>query len=264
MPPVRTQNADDVGAACHAAAVRAPSSLLLAALLLVGGCAIHSAETSARPVLPSRSPPTPTVGQVRPLLAAARVVEQRPDVPGYDRDCGPGDGCVFGTEWTDDTDAPSSHNGCDTRNDVLAATLDDVAFDPGSHDCDVVAGHFVDPYTGTPMDYITEGSQIHVDHLIPLAAAWDLGAASWTPARRARFANDTDLELIAVQGSANLSKGDSTPASWLPPNKAFRCEYVTRYLRVADAYDLAITAADVRVIEPVIQKSCSASPSALP
>ncbi len=40
------------------------------------------------------------------------------------------------------------------------------------------------------------------------------------PAERASFANDPDLELIAVSGGANLSKGDSTPASWLPPLQA--------------------------------------------
>lgn len=229
--------------------------------MLVVVAAVSAACGRSDDVPRSERPPAPSsasdpAARVIELLAAARVVDRRPDVPGYDRDCGPGEGCVFGTEWSDDTAAPQGHNGCDTRNDVLAATLDDVAFEPGSHDCDVVAGRFVDPYTGTPMDYATQGSQIHVDHLFPLAAAWDLGAASWPLARRAEFANDTSLELIAVQGSANLSKGDSTPASWLPPNTAYRCAYVTRYLEVAAAYRLAITSADVRVIEPVVRKSC--------
>ena len=62
----------------------------------------------------------------------ARVIDKQPDVPGYDRDCGPGDGCVFGTEWSDDTDAPQGHNGCDTRNDVLAASLTTCSSSPGA------------------------------------------------------------------------------------------------------------------------------------
>lgn len=198
----------------------------------------------------------PGAARARELLAVVRIVARRPDVPGYDRDCGPGDGCVFGTRWNDDTDAPDGRDGCDTRNDVLAAQLVDVRFSERSPGCDVVAGTLVDPYTGRTMDYATQGAQIHVDHLFPLAAAWDLGAAAWTPQRRARFANDTALELLAVEGAANQRKGDSTPASWLPPRKAFRCTYVTAYLEVAHAYDLAVTAADVRVIEPVLRTSC--------
>lgn len=192
------------------------------------------------------------------LLTKVRIVAARPHVPGYDRDCGPGHGCVFGTDWSDDTDAPDGHNGCDTRDDVLREQLIGVAFKADSHHCDVVAGHLADPYTGVDMDYATEGSQIQVDHIFPLAAAWDLGASGWTLNERSRFANDTELELLAVNGSANMSKGDSTPASWLPPVKSFRCEYVSRYLGVAVAYGLEITEADRTVIEFVQQRTCAA------
>ena len=234
------------------------SAALLTVGALVTGCS-GGVTTSSEP---SSEPPAAAAPRVvgaeraRELLEQVRVVEDRPDVAGYDRDCGPGDGCVFGTEWSDDTDAPDGRDGCDTRNDVLAASLTDVRYSVRSPDCDVVGGTLVDPYTAVTMDYTTEGSQIHVDHLFPLAAAWDLGAATWTPAERSRFANDTALELVAVNGTANLQKGDSTPASWLPPNKAYRCTYVTTYLEVAVAYDLAVTTADVGVIEPVLRKSC--------
>lgn len=239
---------------------RSTAFVVLFAAVLSTRCAPpHDATAPPVSSTPTANAAAPaSVARVRALLARARVVDQRPHVPGYDRDCGPGDACVFGTEWSDDTDAPQSHNGCDTRNDVLAVSLTDVEFDPDSFDCDVVAGTLVDPYTGTVMDYATQGSLIHVDHLFPLAAAWDLGAAAWPAARRAAFANDTDTdtELIAVQGTANLQKGDSTPASWIPPLHSYRCAYVTAYLNVADAYDLAITVADVDVIEAVVRKRC--------
>lgn len=211
-----------------------------------------------RPDGPPRAPVTqvPGADRARELLGLVRVVPRRPDVAGYERDCGPGDGCVFGTEWSDDTDAPDGRDGCDTRNDVLAAQLDDVRFSERSPGCDVVAGTLRDPYTRTVLDLAADSSAIHVDHLFPLAAAWDLGAATWTAQERATFANDTALELLAVSGTANLQKGDSTPASWLPPAKGFRCTYVTAYLEVAHTYDLAVTEADVRVIEPVLRKNC--------
>ena len=129
-----------------------------------------------------------TAARIDRLLARARSVHRRPHVPGYDRDCGPGEGCVFGTDWSDDTTAPDGHNGCDTRNDVLREQLEDVVVDPDTHGCKVVGGRLVDPYTGRVMDAAVERSQIQVDHLFPLAAAWDLGAAAWDarPAGRLR------------------------------------------------------------------------------
>ncbi len=244
------------------AAAGSTLAVLLLLVLLLAACSPGApgfgtaADPLTSPTSAGSTEVTRPASRLRTLLAAARVVERQPDVPGYDRDCGPGDDCVFGTAWSDDTDAPDGHNGCDTRNDVLGASLRDVRFKAGSNDCDVVAGRLTDPYTGVEMDYATEGSQIHVDHLVPLAAAWDLGAASWSPRRRATFANDTAVELLAVNGTANLQKGDSTPASWLPPSKGYRCAYVTAYLQAALAYDLAITAADVGVIEVVARKWC--------
>ncbi|PWN04950.1 deoxyribonuclease [Nocardioides silvaticus] len=191
------------------------------------------------------------------LLSQVGVVAQRPDVPGYERDCGPGQGCVFGTEWSDATDAPDSRNGCDTRNDVLRRDLIDTVIDPDTQGCVVLSGTLHDPYTGRaiPFERGWETSiAVQVDHVIPLAAAWDLGAWRWSAARRATFANDIRRELLAVGGPANMSKGDSTPASWLPPNKAFRCEYAVLYLRASLHYALPITRADAEVLENVARR----------
>lgn len=197
-------------------------------------------------------PANPDHDAIGRLLAVARVLPARPEVSGYDRDCGPGDGCVFGTAWNDATDAPGSRNGCDTRNDVLRGSLSKVVIDPNTKGCVVLRGILDDPYTGSTIEFVRgygTSNAIEIDHLIPLAAAWDLGAAGWSPEKRAAFANDTKLELIAASGPANQAKGDSTPASWLPPNRAFRCGYVLRYLRAAVHYDIAVTTADVRVME---------------
>ncbi len=245
------------GSALDLTPVRAATRAVLAAVLAVVLAALLTACSPARsPDSDPASSVTSARAAVRALLDDVRRVERRPDLPGYDRSCSPGDGCVFGTEWSDATEAPQSRNGCDTRNDVLGAALVDVEFSERSPGCDVVAGLLVDPYTGQTLDYATQGSQIHVDHLVPLAAAWDLGAAAWTTAERATFANDPDLELLAVSGSANLSKGDSTPADWLPPDEGFHCTYVRLYLEATSAYDLAVTRADAATMEQVAARSC--------
>jgi hypothetical protein len=237
-------------------------------VLLVGGCAAllddgeqqsaptatpstrspHSTRTAPTP--PTRPQPreTATGRAVLAALAHTRVLPRRPFPGGYDRDCGPGDGCVFGTAWTDDTTAPDGHNGCDTRNDVLREQVDHPVIAPGTYGCKVIGGTFHDPYTGRTFDVAVDRSTIQIDHLVPLAYAWDMGAWRWPQSRRERFANDTALELLASWGPANESKGDSGPGDWLPINRSFRCTYLLKYLRAIDAYDLAITTADATSI----------------
>lgn len=262
------------------------TALMASVLILVfaGQQASHqSTETGdARPSqdVASTTPPTPTptptpkptsdlssstaaptsrsAGVLRRLLASVAVVPRRPNIDGYDRSCSPGAGCVFGPAWTDDTASRLGHNGCDTRNDVLRKALTDITIDPGTHGCVVRSGRLDDPYTGGTIAFLRgEGTsrQVEIDHLIPLAAAWDMGAWKWSPHRRVDFANDVDHELLAVDGPANQQKSDSTPASWLPPNKAFRCDYAVRYLRASLVWNLPITAADAEVLGS-LARSC--------
>ena len=100
----------------------------------------------------------------------------------------------------------------------------------------------LDPYTGQPLPQ--QRRQKHIDHLFPLAAAWDLGAAQWPQRKRTSFANDIERNLVVVSGDVNIDKGDSTPSEWLPPWKGSQCWYAARYLTVAIYYQLAITEAD--------------------
>jgi hypothetical protein len=231
---------------------------------LAGGPPPQPMSTPSTSTIPSQpvSPSSSSAGvgtKLRKLLNRAAVVATRPNAPGYDRGCGPGEGCVFGPEWSDATEAADSHNGCDTRNDVLRRDLVNTAIDSDTHGCVVLSGVLHDPYTGSRISFVRgwdTSVAVQIDHLIPLAAAWDLGAWRWSPAKRATFANDTAHELLAVDGPSNMSKGDSTPASWLPPNKSFRCEYGVRYLRDSIHWRLPITAADAEVLGHVARR-CS-------
>lgn len=83
--------------------------------------------------------------------------------------------CVYGPAWTDDYTGPSSHDGCDTRNDVLKIQLVDVAFKPGTRDCKVIAGTLHDPYTGTDIAFSTSNpSAIQIDHVLSAALSRSL------------------------------------------------------------------------------------------
>lgn len=219
------------------------------ALLTFAGCAVTDTPISL-PSFTSTPTPTTATGQtIAALLDQVQVVDRRPNPDGYDRDCSSGSSCVFGLAWTDNNTGPSGHDGCSERDHVLRTQLSNVVFKAGSN-CVVVSGVLdPEPYTGKPMMFSkARANDIHVDHIYPLAAAWDFGANTWTAEQRTAFANDTSLELLAVEGGANMAKGDKTLSAWLPANEAYRCTYMHKYLTVAVHYKLAISAADARQV----------------
>lgn len=221
-------------------------ALLAVALLAVPACA----DLGTEPV--ARTPGSPSRAQLEHLLASVRVVAVRGHPGGYERGCQEGRGCVFGPSWTDDYDGPGGHDGCDTRNDVLSRQLTGVSFRPGTNDCVVTAGTLDDPYTGNRITFTkADAGDVHIDHVYPLAAAWDMGAVYWPRQRRVRFANDIDANLLATAANTNQAKGDSTPSAWLPPARANHCFYAGRYLTVAVQYDLPVTAADSAVLNDI-------------
>jgi hypothetical protein len=89
---------------------------------------------------------------------------------------------------------------------------------------------------------------------VALSDAWQKGAQKLSFASRVQFANDP-LNLLAVDGPTNSSKGDSDAATWLPPNKAYRCAYVARQVAVKRKYQLWVTSAERDAIARVL-KAC--------
>ncbi|MET8827791.1 HNH endonuclease family protein [Streptomyces sp. NPDC004610] len=165
-------------------------------------------------------------------LAAARelTVKGRAPRTGYDRD-------RFGTPWAD-TDS----NRCGTRDDILERDLTDVEFTDGR--CEVASGTLApDPYTGRDVEFERGRSEVDIDHLVALSDAWQKGAQQWEPGKRIAFANDP-LNLLAVDAGTNRAKGDGDTATWLPPDKAYRCTYVAGQVAVKRKYGLWVTAAE--------------------
>ncbi len=246
--------------------MRGLSQLGLALCLTLGaalaGCAAEGPAPDRPPrasgsTSPTSTPNVPGDPRLVRLLASARLAP-RTFHEGYDRSCTAGSGCVFGPEWTDDHPGLFGHNGCDTRQDVLLAQMVDIEMRWES-DCRIYEAALSDPYTGERLTWRDDGYGIQIDHIYPLAAAWHAGAWSWPQARRVRFANDVRRELLAVSGAANQIKQASTPADWLPSNRAYRCTYVRKYLAVAAAYDLPISPEDHDAIARVATR-CSAEP----
>ena len=104
--------------------------------------------------------------------------------------------------------------------------------------CRVVAGRWLDPFTGQWFD---DPALLDIDHLVPLAEAHRSGADRWDIARRRAFANDLTHPdtLLAVDRSANRAKADRDPLSWLPPAWDRRCAYVARWRDTKRRWDLA-------------------------
>ncbi len=118
--------------------------------------------------------------------------------------------------------------------------------------CRVVAGHWNDFYTG---EIVSVSSELDIDHVVPLRWAWERGASLWEPEKRRQFANDP-ANLLPVSASANRSKGASGPLEWLPPDESFACEYVLRFSRVTDMYELQIPKEEATLLEQLTSEQC--------
>ncbi|MFD4369644.1 HNH endonuclease family protein [Rhodococcus sp. NPDC058521] len=208
---------------------------------VLGGCGTVFGEfTTVAP-----APGSPSRADIETLLASVHIVDSRPHAVGYERACTSGKGCVYGPAWSDDQDAQGGRDGCDTRNNMLALSLHATTFREGTGECVVLTGILPDPYSGASLAFDrSDAKAVQIDHVYPLAAAWDMGAHQWSREARTRFANDIEFNLLAVNGPDNLRKSDGTPSQWLPPNPAYHCFYAGKYLTVAVHYGLPITRAD--------------------
>lgn len=173
-------------------------------------------------------------------LAQLRTLEVKGRAPktGYDRES-------FG--WRDDVD----RNGCDTRNDILRRDLKNITTKAGTQGCVVLSGRVDSPYSGSSYDFVRNPGNTDIDHVVALSDAWQSGASSWDAQKKIAFANDP-LNLLAVESTLNRQKGDGDAATWLPPHKPYRCEYVARQVAVKAKYGLWVKPAEAEAIERVL------------
>ncbi len=128
-----------------------------------------------------------------------------------------------------------STDGCTARQHVLVRDGTGVETDDN---CQPQAGEWYSAFDG---ETLTAASEVDIDHIVPLAAAWRSGADSWDEETRRTFANDLENpQLIAVSASSNRSKGDQTPADW-QPMESYWCEYGLAWTSVKHTYELTVT-----------------------
>lgn len=150
----------------------------------------------------------------------------------------------FGDGWT--------HIGvCDMRNIILARDLRGEIVDAN---CKVLSGTLDDPYSGRVVKFVRgpeTSDDVQIDHVVALSNAWQTGAQYMSYVSRQTLANDP-LNLLAVDGTENQNKSDGDAATWLPPNKSFRCQYVERQVEVKIKYSLWITPAEKQAMRRVL------------
>jgi hypothetical protein len=202
-----------------------------------------STPTNSTSASPTPAPtPSPSAAPSRALKALGKLeIKGRAPKTGYSRE-------QFSDGW-------ATSRGCDTRNRILQRDLLSYTLRSGSS-CIVETGVLQDPFTGTAISFergVVKSQEVQIDHVVALSDAWQKGAQQLTTYQRFLFYNDP-LNLLAVAGWANAQKGDSDAASWLPPNRGFRCEYVARQISVKLKYQLWVTQAEADAMAGILEQ----------
>ena len=137
-------------------------------------------------------------------------------------------------------------DGCDTREEVLIAEAEE-APSQGSG-CALSGGRWYSYYDGVSQ---TSASALDIDHVVPLAEAWDSGARSWSSSRRESYANDLgdSHTLVGVTASLNRSKGDQDVAEWLPPIND--CRYIKDWVTAKIRWGLDQDSAEKAALQDI-------------
>ena len=178
-------------------------------------------------------------------IIETQITKGRAAKTGYTRD-------QFGPAWAD-----VDRNGCDTRNDILKRDLTNEVFQEKTNLCVVLSGTLVDPYSGETINFVrgvVTSMEVQIDHVVALSNSWQTGAFKLTADQRKSLANDP-LNLLTVKGKLNSQKGDGDAATWLPPLKSYRCDYVARQIAVKMKYKLWFTAPEKEVMVRIL-KTC--------
>ena len=202
------------------------------------------AETSQPAIEPS--PEVSSLDSGIAVSLALQVAQELPvrgraPVTNYSRE-------AFGSAWKD-----VDRNGCDTRNDILQRDFSSAILKAGTGNCKVIGGTWTDPYSNESYTFSEAPSGAQIDHVVSLKNAWQMGADLWSDQQRLEFANDP-LNLRVTIASLNRQKSDANAASWLPPYKPGRCNFIATQVAVKSKWGLYVTEAEKQVFISILSK----------
>lgn len=108
----------------------------------------------------------------------------------------------------------------------------------------VVSGTWICPYTGKVFHL---ASDVDIDHIVPLGAAYSSGGDLWTREQRQAFANDPE-NLLAVEDNANQSKGQRSPVQWRPARRTYWAVYALKWIHIKEKYRLTYSPLELRAL----------------
>ncbi|MFG2825055.1 HNH endonuclease [Kitasatospora sp. NPDC048365] len=164
-------------------------SALAAALAVATTTLLFTAPVIAAPAAAHRAAGETVTTTLYEAIDALPVADE--DRTGYER--------TKFRHWID-----ADRNGCTTRAEVLIAEA--VQAPVIGAKCALVGGIWHSPYDDVVLQ---EAKLLDVDHVVPLAEAWDSGAFAWSAAERQAYANDLDEPRALVAVSAAPASGNS-------------------------------------------------------
>ncbi|MFZ4278251.1 HNH endonuclease family protein [Streptomyces arboris] len=144
-------------------------------------------------------------------------------------------------------------DGCNTRNEVLLAEA--VVAPTVEAGCKLTGGTWTSYYDGQE---VTSAGSLDIDHMVPLAEAWDSGASAWSAARREAYANDqgSTVSLVAVTARSNRQKSDQDPADWMPPSPEAQCRYVGEWVATKLRWQLTADDRELQALKVYAEGPC--------
>jgi hypothetical protein len=144
-------------------------------------------------------------------------------------------------------------DGCSTRNEVLIEEADDPVTVGGG--CALSGGRWFSYYDRVSW---TNTADVDIDHMVPLAEAWDSGARTWSATVRRDYANDLgdSRALVAVTDNVNQTKSDQDVAEWLPAYD--QCRYLREFVAVKIRWRLSVDSAEKSAMSS-LASSCANS-----
>src|SRR3989339_370114 len=151
-------------------------------------------------------------------------------------------------------------NACPTRVEVLnrdsyvTTTRAGEEIAASGQCANIVSGKWFDPYTGNTF---TTAKELDIDHVVPLKQTYEVGAWKWPDWKRKEYANyqENPFHLIAVDLRENRSKGSRHPGEYMPPNRAYHCEYVENWIGIKLRWGLPMVSSESQFLLSFI-KSC--------